>query len=278
MMERKTDILVGSIVTLALLVLILGVIWGKRIEFFSSRIWLTVRFEDVRGLEKGDPVFVRGTRQGEVDRIDLYPEYAEVRLWIRKEVSLFSDLRVFIEGRELMGGKQVTIEPGRSRRYINFSKVLHGEVRADLGELLGSMGDVVSRMDSIFGQLDRFLKQDRFDRIIQNVEETTDQAKEILVQNRQGIRLAVKQLEEMSRKFRKDSTAVRMGRVVTRLDSTVILVNQVVDHMNKNNGTVGKLLQERKLYDQLIKTSADLDSLVTDIKANPKKYIHVSIF
>jgi phospholipid/cholesterol/gamma-HCH transport system substrate-binding protein len=82
----------------------------------------------------------------------------------------------------------------------------------------------------------------------------------------------------MTRALHDDSTAYRFGNIVSRLDSTVLLVKQVALRMESQEGTVGKLLGDRQLYDRLLKTTAGLDSLITDIKANPKKYVHVSVF
>ena len=101
---------------------------------------------------------------------------------------------------------------------------------------------------------------------------------EILSENRQGLRLTVNRLEELTQAIHEDSTVIRIGDLVTRLDSTVYLMKCIAVKMESEEGTWGKLLQDRWLYDQLLKTSADLDSLITDIMKNPKKYIHVSVF
>jgi len=278
MAERKAEVLVGFTVALALLILVLGVIWGKGVEFLARHAFLTVRFEDVRGLEKSDPVLVRGIRQGRVEKVVLRNEFAEVRLRIREDVPLYSDLRITVEDRELMGGKQVAIDPGKSGRSVDLRGVFYGETRGDVRMVLVRAEDVLSRADSVFLQIETFLEEGRLSRVLQNVEETTDQAKKILAENRRNFRLTVERLEKLMRGLQEDSTAVRLGVVVTELDSTICLMKRVVLQMENEDGTLGKLIHDRWLYDQLLKTSVNLDSLIDDIRANPKRYFHVSVF
>jgi len=278
MAERKREVLVGLTVTFSLLILILGLIWGKGVDFFSRRIYLTVQFEDVRGLEKGDPVLVRGIKQGRVEEVVLGTEFVEVRLWIREDVLLSSDMEIILEDRELMGGKQVAIDPGKSGQSVDCGKIFYGETRGDVKGVLVGVGEMISRADSVLLQVDSFLRQGQISRVFKSAEEAADQTKNILAENRQDLRLTVERLERLTRRLQEDSTAVRLGSAVSRLDSTVCLMKRVAVLMGREDGTLGKLLQDRWLYDQLLKTSADLDSLIVDIKSNPKRYFHVSVF
>ncbi len=276
--ERKSEVLVGITVTVAIIVLTLSVIWGKGISFVSHKNRLVVRFDNVAGLEKGDPVVIRGIKQGEVENRILKPTCAEVRLWLRDNVPLYSDLEITIESPELMGGRQIKICPGKSNKPVDFSKVFYGKTQGDVADLVVRIDNAVSKVDSLFLKFRDLLGKDRLSRILQNVEETTDQAKLMVQENRKALRLSLERLDDMTRQLQEDSTVIRIGDIAVKLDSTVYLMKLVTMRMEKEEGTLGKLLRDRDLYDQLLKTSADLDSLVTDIKAHPKNYIHVSVF
>lgn len=278
MSEKKTEITVGVILTGALLILILGIIWGKDIDIFSHRRYIVVHFNNIYGLERNDPVLIRGIKQGEVDRIFLEPEYVEVRLWVRENVPLYSDLKVSIESRELIGGKQIAIDPGKSSQAADLDRIYTGAISGDLGVLMLQIGEVLSGVDDVLGELRIVLEQERVGRILQNVEEATIQVKQVVAENRQGLRVSVKRLEQILQGFQEDSTMVHIGDVVTQLDTTVSLINEIALQLEKEDGTMGKLLHDRWLYNQLLETSANLDSLITDIKTNPKRYIHFSLF
>jgi phospholipid/cholesterol/gamma-HCH transport system substrate-binding protein len=276
--ERKAEIIVGLTVVLAIIILILGIMWGKDQDFAFDRTFLTVRFDDVRGLEKGDQVLIRGVKQGEVDRIDLKFGYAEVRLWVRGGTPLCSDMQIAVEMEEMMGGKQVVIDPGKNGQPADLDKIFMGKTRGDAVNMLVKAEEIIARADTVFTRFSYIMDADQFSRVLQNVEETTDQMRGMLAENRQSLRRAVVRLEKMTEFLEEDSTVFRAGGLITRLDSTVMLMKSVAVRLEKEEGTLGKLVRDRWLYDQLIKTTSDLDSLITDIKANPKKYIHVSLF
>ena len=276
--ENRTEVLVGVIVTIAVMILILGMIWGKGMDIFSSRMGLHVRFDDVRGLKRGDPVFVRGVIKGEVERISLVSDFVDVHFWLDKDVMLYSDLKISIENQELMGGKQLTVYPGISGESADINCIFYGDSRADLVRLLNEIELTISKVDSVLEKTNRFMEKDPLSGILENIEETTLLTSKILSENRRGLRLTVERLDEMTRVLERDSTIVKMSRLVTRLDSTVLIMKRIALQMESEEGTIGKLLEDRWLYDQLLKTTSDLDSLLLDIKNNPKKYIHFSLF
>jgi hypothetical protein len=170
------------------MILLLCIVWGKGANFFTQRAWINVRFDDVRGLKKGDPVVIRGIQQGEVDQIELHPEYAKIRLWIHKNIQLFSDLKIFLENRELMGGKQISIFPGRSKNSIVLDQIFMGETKSGIFDVLVKAEQIITHADSIFNQVSVFLDQERFSRVADNIEQTTIQAKTILTENRTSLR------------------------------------------------------------------------------------------
>jgi phospholipid/cholesterol/gamma-HCH transport system substrate-binding protein len=278
MKERKAELIVGLVVTAGVLLLVLGVVWGKKASFFSNWSIRAVRFEDVRGLETGDPVVVRGISQGTVDDIRLRPGYVEVKLRVRRAVLLASDAAVFIEDRDLMGGKQVRIEPGTGAIPLPADAVLEGRIRADMLQTLASGGKVLSQVDSLVSRLVAIADIERMRAVMKNVENTSRQAQGILDDNRVALRSTLSQLEEMTRTLKQDSTAVRLGGTVTRLDSTIAAIQRVVRAAENENGTFNRMIRDRQLYDQLLVTSHDLDTLINDFKKNPQKYIRVSVF
>jgi phospholipid/cholesterol/gamma-HCH transport system substrate-binding protein len=278
MKERKAELIVGLVVTAGVLLLVLGVVWGKKASFFSNWSVRRIRFEDVRGLESGDPVVVRGISQGAVNDIRLHPGWVEVKIRIRKSVRLAEDAAVFIEDRSVMGGKQVRVDPGISDTLLAEDAVLTGRIRGDMLQALASGGKVLSQVDSLVGRLMAIADTERLAAVLHNVESTSRQARGILDDNRAAIRATLSQLEAVTRSLKDDSTAVRLGGTVTRLDSTIAVIQRVAAAAESEDGTFQKLMRDRALYDRLLNTSRDIDTLVVDFKKNPQKYIRVTVF
>ncbi len=278
MAEKKTEVTVGIVVTIALFIVVLGVIWGKDIDIFSHRQTLVVHFDNVYGLDRSDPVLVRGIKQGEVENIILKPEYVEVRLWVKRNIDLFTDLTVTIENRELIGGKQVAIDPGKSGRLADFDHIYTGRMSGDLGMLMFKTGEVMNSIEIVFEELKVMLEEDHFKMVLQNVEEATNHFKELIAENRQELKDSMQRLNQMTQNFQEDSTLQCIGSVVTQLDSTIFLINKLAVQIENEEGMVGKLLYDRQLYDQLLVTSTHLDSLIIEIKNDPKRFVHFSLF
>jgi len=278
MTERKTEIIVGLFVFLAIVIVVLGVIWGKELDFWSQRLHITVHFDDVGGLDPGDPVIVRGMRLGEVEQVTLHSKYVEVGLWLRQDVTLSTHSRVTIESKELMGGKQVVIHPGEEGKPLQNGDILVGTALGDFSRLFGDAHAVLQRMDSVFQQIQLSWDSEALLQTVRNMETATGHTSQLISETRRDLHLTLSRLEGMSEQWESDSLALRFSRMVTRLDSTAALMHQVSMRLQDEDGTLGKLLYDRWLYDQMLLTTSRMDSLITDIKSNPKKYIHFSLF
>lgn len=276
--ERKAEIAVGFSVCIALIILIIGIIWGKRIDFSLERHFINVKFTDIQGLERGDPVYVRGIRYGEVDRINLRHDHALVRMWVRSDVPLYTDLGIAVEMKEVMGGKQITIDPGSSGVPADLTKTYIGVSRGTVIDLMAKTEQIMVRVDSTLLRFHRFFETDRLNKALDNAVTAADQARLLVTENRKGLRDIVQRLQAMTQSLQKDSTLARASHVVAELDTTVHYLKMAAIRLDSEEGTAGKLLRDRWLYDQLLNTAANLDSLILDIKTNPKKYMHISLF
>ncbi len=276
--EQKQELVVGIVIITALVILVLGVAWAKRSHFFSSRTRLLVRFETVRGLEPGDPVTIRGIEQGEVESIELDSGMVNVQLRLRGKPMLFSDAEVFLADRDVMGRKEIIIEPGKGPERLPSGAELYGKVRLDILALLPVAGQLIHRMDMLLENLRTILEPNRLNRVLNNVEDSSTEIQEMLKENRAAITKTLQQLEEITRTLKEDSSAFRLRNTLTRLDTTLEILKRLGTNIEQKDGTLYKLMTNRELYDHLLRTSQNLDSLIQDVKKNPQKYVRVSIF
>jgi phospholipid/cholesterol/gamma-HCH transport system substrate-binding protein len=278
MTDQKTEVFVGITITIAILILVMGLIWGKGMKLFSSRGEYIAQFSNVKGLEKGDPVVVRGVDRGQIDRIILKSDRAEVYFWIDKGIPVFTDAAIVIENQELMGGKQLSIYPGGDGQKVPPGFVFQGEIKGDLDDLMTKTNRIFSSLDTVLAGLQGFLDPVQFKEVIRNLEMSTEQLHAILKENRQNIYASIERIDAFTEHIERDSTAVRFNQVVRKLDRTATLMNSALTRVETQEGTLGKLVSDQKLYNQLVRVSSDLDSLITDIQHSPKRYFHVSVF
>lgn len=276
--HRTTEIAVGLFVLIAILCLLLGILWGQGHSLFTSNSHLMVRFQDVQGLESGDAILIRGIPVGQVEKITLKPEYAEVLLRLNKEVRLLSDIQVHIVNSDLMGGKQVIVEPGISGHLLHETDIVRGTSKGDINHLLVQADGLVARMDSLLSGFLPVVQSGKLDRTLDHLEKTTRDLQDLLSRNTQKLDQTVDRFDKASRQFEADSTVANLGLLVQRMDSTVQLASRLAMRIENQEGTMGKLVRDTTLYHHLLQTTREMDSLITDIKTNPKRYIHVSVF
>jgi phospholipid/cholesterol/gamma-HCH transport system substrate-binding protein len=244
----------------------------------SHQTLLVSRFDDVRGLAKGDAVSIRGIESGQVSGISLRGNYAEVRLRIKNGIVLYSDATVLIADKDLMGAKHVVLDTGKGPELFDFKQVLNGATQSNALDMLVHAQKLVAQADTILTRFRNWTEKGKMDRVFGNLENTSREASRILAENRQSIRQTASQLEEITRKLKEQSTVERIGKTVERMDSTLFFLNRIAAEAKDADGTLGRLIRDKKLYEHLVQTSADLDSLITDFKQDPKRYIHVSVF
>jgi len=278
MSERKIEMIVGAFVTLAVIGLIIGVIWGKNIQLFSSRQDLTLRFNNVRGLEAGDPVVVRGIQKGAVKHVELKSHYVDVFIWIEQDVILYTDFQSVIETKEIMGGKQVTLYPGSTGIRAPMNRVYSGEERGDFSAIFAQSEKTLSRLDSILTQTSQVISTQKLQQIFVNLEKATEQTQWLIQETRNPLRSSLSHVQSISRRLDEDSTAERVALLIAKLDTTAQTLQKISRRIETQEGTLGKLVHDRQLYDRVLGTAQRLDSLITDVKENPKKYLHVSVF
>lgn len=278
MNERKTEIIVGLFVTLALIGLIIGVIWGKNLRLFSGRQHLALRFENVRGLEEGDPVVVRGIQKGRVERVRLQSHSVIVTAWIERDVMLYTNFIAVIESKEIMGGKQITLHPGSSGIRAKLDHVYDGEERGDFSVLFARSEKTLTRLDSVLTRTSNALDTQNIRNILMNIEQAAGQTRQMIQETRDPLRSSLSHVQSISGRLNADSTASRVSRLVAKLDTTARTFHEIGRRIENQDGTLGQLVHDRQLYEQVLNVTRRLDSLVTDIRENPKKYLHVSVF
>ena len=276
--EKRTEILVGIVTFVGLLILVFGILWGKGASIFQNKQNMTVYFKDVRGLETGDLVVIRGMAKGRVVDVVLQKETVKVQLEIHSDVQLFDDLSIEVQSKELMGGKQVSIHPGQSGVPADLSIPFYGDVSGDPIALFSQVSKLASQVESILDQLKPTELQTQLLTLMSQLESAAKESQLAIKENKTAVQETVLSLKATVTELEKDSTVAKVGNLVEALDSTTQKMNRLIALAEKGEGTFGLLLQDPDLYYNMKSTTASLDSLVQDVKENPKRYIHVSVF
>ena len=297
-MSRRTEIQVGITVLVALVILLWGVTWLK--EFSLNRrvkVWHVV-FAQTGGLGASDEVQVNGIRKGSVQGMRLVGAQVVVDLALASDVALTRDSRVAIRNVGLMGEKVIAVDLKTSGDAYAAHDTIQGtyekgvpEVMAELGGSIGAIATITDRLQSV---ADVLARNGDFATTIKNFRETSDELRKSVQENRTSLRVTLENFSAAARTAKGLTTdreaelrhtldqfsqaAENMNRLSSRLDSLRASLQTVTSRVERGEGTLGRLVNDDKLYGDINTTVKSLKALIEDIKANPKKYLKLEIF
>jgi len=292
--DKKTLLKVGITVVVSLIILLWGVAFLKNLKFGLETNELSVYFSDVNGLKEGDPVSVNGVSKGKITKIELAPgDSVRVDFNLNKDVTLHKDYNVSVAMIELMSGKQIYIKPGTSKELADITKPLVGAKTNDIVGLIGTMNQVGEDVKIITRRLDTAMTKmsvtiDNVNSIVgddglksnikgaaSNFNLASRNLNLMLADTRSSINSLTQRLNNIA--LNVDNTVSETKpelketfqdiRVLTsRLDSLTINLNNLVVGANDSNSTVGKLLTEDDMYDNINKALLNINKLVKKIE------------
>jgi len=296
--SKSTELKVGLVVLVGCAILILGFIWFKGFSFQQHRYKYSVIFPNIGSLEVGDPVSVSGVRKGKVEKISLYQGDVLVDINLSQDVVLKKDAKFTVMNIGLMGERFIAVETGHSDSLLDLSQPARGYYDVGIPEVMGRMSELIDAVRRLAGHLEKVIgtessqealiqtieniktisqridtllqhNQAKFNQTVSDLSQTSTELKEMLVSNKAKIQKTVDNF---------GSASGKLDNITTTLDSLSIYLKNITSRIESGNGTLGQLLNDTTLYEQMKRTTQNVDSLILDIKRHPKKYLKISIF
>lgn len=294
---NNVEFQVGVIILIGIMLLAGALYWlqGYKLQLNSQVIH--VRFDDVGTLAAGDPVTVSGVRKGRVSDLALTRGGVDVELVLYKDVELRRDATFTIRNLGVMGERFIAVWPGNDSLMLDTGAVVSGDYDTGLPEVMGVLGDMVIELRSLVSSLKRTVASDesldKFDRTASNLERISSLLVSILAENEEKVRITADNFLDASHRIRRliatnaesaDSSFSRLARASERLDRFTAQLDTLAQSarafartIEEEDGSLQMLLRDRRLYDDLRRTADNIDDLVLDIKANPRKYLNLQI-
>ncbi len=297
-MSRRTEIQVGATVLVALGITLWGVTWLKELSLAKQvRVW-RVTFPQTGGLSSSDEVQVNGLRKGSVGQVALVDDHVVVDLSLAAEITLTSDSRVSIRNVGMMGEKVIAVDLRATGVPYTSRDTISGVYEKGIPEVMAEMGGTVDAVTALATQLkslaDALETSGTLDKTLSNFRNSSEELKLAVSENRSLLKETMVNLHAASRTARSlttdreaqlkrtldsfERTAVGMEKLTARLDSLRGSLQSVSSKIDRGDGSLGRLVNDPKLYDDAKESVAQLRLLIEDIKKNPKKYINLRVF
>ncbi|MGJ5640755.1 MlaD family protein [Formosa sp. S-31] len=297
--EVKTAILVIT----GVIFLIFGFNYLKGENLLDSSRTFYVVYDNVEGLTPSTPVTINGLQVGNVKTITIQNDGTAsllVELIVNHEFQFSKNSTAELYDTGLIGGKAVAIIPAfdgaevaKDNSFLKASKKsgltdLVAEKLAPLQDKVEAMADNAdSLLVSLNQVFDEKTKQNLRDAVaglnetITSFKKTSNSLNGILSENKDKIDGTLTNLNEASTNISKltDSlSSANISQMVNNIEKTLTSLNGVLGDLEQGNGSVGKLLKDEDLYNNLEGATLQLEQLLQDIKLNPKRYFHFSVF
>lgn len=286
------EVRIGIAGIIALCVLVYGINYLKGINMFKPSSHFYVKFKNVNGLAKSSPVFADGVRVGIVR--DIYYDYNQAENVV-VEVELDTELRIPKGSSaeltsELMGGVRMDILlTNNPREKYAIGDTIPGKLNNGMMEsvaaLMPQIEQMLPKLDSIMTSLNTILGDQSIpatlhsvEKMAANLEVTSGQLKVLMGRDIPQLTGKLNTLGDNFISISDNLKKIDYANTFNEIEQTLANVKIVTEKLNSKDNTVGLLLNDPQLYNNLNATTANAASLLEDLKEHPKRYVHFSLF
>ena len=294
-MKLTKEIKIALVAIVGILIMYFGINFLKGMNLFSTNNAYYMTFDDIQGLGASTPIYADGYKVGIVDGLEYdYKENGPIKV----KVDIIKDLRI-PQGskaeivKDLMGTLQVNLLLANNpRERVEPGGIIPGAVNGGMMDKAANLVPVVEKMlpklDSILTSVNALLADPALAASLHNVETITSN---LTVSTRELNTLMAglnKQVPGMigkangvldnTNRLTANLASLDVQGTLNKVNQTLESAHQFTEKLNSNQGSLGLLMNDTKLYDNLTSTMSHADSLVIDLKAHPKRYVHFSVF
>lgn len=317
-MKISKELKIGIVITAAIGFFIWGINFLKGRDLFTDKYILYAIYPKIDGLIEANPLLVNGFKVGQINKISLIRdakgEYSVlVKFLLTEEVNIPKHSVAKAVSSDLLGSKAVEIIYSNSTEFVQSGDTLIAETEEGLKTavskqlqplqlkiegLLSSVDSVMTVVQVVLNDKTRENLSKSFESIklaIQSLEQTAYKLDDLVASEKAKISSILTRLNTLAGMLEQNTGRIdniignfstlsdslaksNLKGAIDEADKTLAELNKLVAQINSGQGTLGKLVKNDSLYNNLNKASDDLDKLMKDLRINPERYIHFSVF
>ena len=309
-MKITNETKVGVLAAVAIVILIVGYSFLKGNDVFSTENEFYATYDRVDGLAISKPVLVNGYQIGRVSDLTLQPNgQILAQFKIDPEYAIPKNTIAKLESTDLLGGKAIVFELGSGNDFAKDGDTLNANIQKNLIEQVEPIQkkaeQIIARMDSVLTSVNSTLNpefQRNFERsfasiakTLETLEKTTRTVDGLVTTQGSKITGIISNLESITGNFKNNNAKItsvmnnfekvsdeiakaNFAQTIAEANKAVADLQTIVNKVNTGQGTLGQLINDEKMYNNLNNAAGNLDKLMIDLKANPKRYVSFSVF
>lgn len=296
-MKLRREFKVGVFAVIVIAVAWWGIKWlGGQNVLLTSNIYY-VYYDNVSGLQESSRVKLRGVEVGNVRDITLENDRVKVEIAVESQYEEMIPANSVAEmgSAGLMGGVEIVIIQGDAAEFMEDGATFEGRVKADMiGTLADKGAELMDGLNTTVGGVNALLEDNaqKISTLVSNLESMSASIDGIMSASSANIKSSISNLNSFTATLSENTGRIESmlanldsftgelaeAQLVEQLTTTVNDLNAVLASIQSGDGSVGKLVNDPELYDSLAKAGDNLALLLEDLKANPMRYVHFSLF
>lgn len=300
----RKEVKLGIIACIIIAATFLAVDFLKGKDLFTNDIKLHTSYSSVEGLSVSTPVTIQGYKVGNITEMSYDPQQRiyNISFTVLSEFDIPNDSYLEVYSSDILGSKALRIILGNSEEYFTSGESIKGEIASDLiGKLTSELSSTKSQVDTLLTNLNKTINSvnvilnkentENIASVMEDLQRTmSDIAKisatiknktpeiESLITNFESVSNTIAASSESISKTLENAEQITSAITEAQISESINSLKNLLDGLQNESGTIGKLLTSDSLYNSITSLSSHLDSLVTKIEKDPKKYIKISIF
>ena len=294
-MKLTNEVKIALVAIMGIVLMYFGLQYLKGLTLFTTDDHYYARFDNVTGMSASSPIYANGYKVGVVEKVDY--DYANqgniiATIAVDPRLRLPRGTRAEISS-DLLGNVQLQLKLGDNPiDLLSKGDTIVGAIQQGM---MGKVGDMVPqiekmlpKLDSILASVNALLASPAIANSLQNVETITMNLNSTTRQLNQLSATLNGQLPQLLTKadgvltntegFTRQLNSIDVANTMNKVNQTLTNVQQMTDALNSKEGTLGLLMHDPQLYNNLNATMSDADKLMIDFREHPKRYIHFSVF
>lgn len=281
------ELKIGLLVVIAAFLLYFGINFLKGIDIFQPASYFYAKYDRVDGIVKTSSVYINGYKVGHVS--DIFFDYSEespivLEITVDEKLVVPKGTVAELYDTSLMGEKAVQLILGDPRAGIlvagdTLQGGIDGGMMADIvAAVVPSFEKLIPELDSTIQAFRKIAEDDNIRKILANTEGVTGGLNKFMNEDLQKIVTEIDTITTNFAKISKDLNEADLKQTIASLDSSLANIEVASAQLKSKDNSLGLLLNDKSLYNGLDSTINNANKLVIDLKENPSRYVHFSVF
>lgn len=301
-MKLSNEIKAALIIFGGIFLFLLGFNFLNGTSLFKKENTLYAVYDNVEGLQIGTKVTVNGLSVGKVSTIDFLPNSQKilVSFTLRNDVNFSKNSTAELYEAGLIGGKSIAIHPAFDQAgYLEDRDTLKASIKPGLTDVVNQqiaplqqkLESVLVNADSLVAGMNKTLNNDGgvnlasslrdLSQTLANVNRVSATLERLMTKQEGNLDTTLTNMAKISENINQLSDSLAkadINKTLLAFETTISNLNTILVHIDQGNGTLGKLLKEEGLYQNLEASTKEIELLLRDLKEHPKRYVHFSLF